>query len=273
MTKITPKKVLNYALSRLGVKSIQRKYPRHTASPNENRHVLNGMVAYNEYGGYFMPISSKQRPAVQKILNGKVYEPKTISYMRANCNNGDIIHAGTFFGDFLPGISSALSKKAQIWAFEPNPENFRCAKITCMINQLNNINLINAGLGDVSTKSHMIVKSSNGVNLGGGGYVTDKSNEGEVVKIDIVKIDETVPSERQISILQLDVEGYEKQALIGAMNTIKRNRPIIILEDNNNIIESDWFTHNILELEYCQSKKIHGNTVFESKTPHNKTYT
>jgi FkbM family methyltransferase len=266
---LTLRKILDYALIKLWGNSSHRKYPKIPRSINANSRVLNGMVAYNKYGGYFTPISSQQRPAVQKILNGTVYEPETISYIRDNCSKGDIIHAGTFFGDFLPGISSALAAEAKIWAFEPNTENFQCAKITCMINQLGNVNLFNAGLGDRKTKSQMVIKSVKGINLGGESYISNKKPEGETIDIDIVKIDDIIPSKREISILQLDVEGYEKQALIGAMETIKRNRPIIILEDNNNIIESDWFNHNILTLGYYKTKRIHGNTVFKSKIPHN----
>ena len=99
-----------------------RKKPKYSKSIDLSPQILNGMVAYNKYGGYFTPLSSRRRPAVQSILMGKIHEPDTISFMRNSCNSGDIIHAGTFFGDFLPGLSSALSDNAKIWAFEPNLE-------------------------------------------------------------------------------------------------------------------------------------------------------
>ena len=61
------------------------------------------------------------------------------------------------------------------------------------------------------------------------------------LNIDIVIINDVIPIQSNISIMQLDVEGYEKNALEGTLETIKRCKPIIILENNNDKISSDWF--------------------------------
>ena len=58
-------------------------------------------VAYNRFGAYCVPLSSKHRPAAQRVLRNAIYEEDTIEYMRKNNKGGDIIHAGTYFGDFL----------------------------------------------------------------------------------------------------------------------------------------------------------------------------
>ena len=144
-----------------------RYKPKYNESITRSKEILNGIVAYNEYGGYFAPLSSLQRPAVQKILVGDVYEPQTIKFMRDNCSVGDIVHAGTFFGDFLPGLSKALSKNAKLWAFEPNIENFRCANITMLINNLNNVILNNLAVGEDEATLKMLVESLDGEALGG----------------------------------------------------------------------------------------------------------
>ena len=82
---------------------------------------------------------------------GIAAEPMLIStafdFMAANCGAGDIIHAGTYFGDFLPALSRALDPDAHLWAFEPSAENFECAQKTVALNGLGNITLMNAGLG------------------------------------------------------------------------------------------------------------------------------
>ena len=231
--------------------------------------VLNGTVAYNQYGGYFVPMSAKQRPAVQKVLNGDVYEPDTITFMRNHCKGGDIIHAGTFFGDFLHALSSGMSQNAKVWAFEPNVENFRCAQLTLQINNLKNVELRNSGLGDVNEKSQMLVESGSGESLGGGSMILkEKPLDGKTMEISIQRIDDIIPEDRKVSIVQLDVEGYEKEALIGGLNTIRRWKPILILEDNNHIIGSDWFNENIQSLGYQVNRKIHGNTLLTIPSIH-----
>lgn len=231
--------------------------------------VLAGQIAYNRHGGYMTPISSKQRPAVQKILNGEVFEPETINFIVKNCGKGDVIHAGTFFGDFLPGISNSLSKRSLLWAFEPNTESFRCAEITSLINNLKNIKLFNTGLGQIKSRTKMLVESDSGYNLGGASKILKEPEVGKAIEVEIVLIDDIIPKDRMVSIIQLDVEGYEKEALTGAIKTINRCKPILILEDNDNVFQTDWFVENILSLGYELNRKIHANTLFTIKALHN----
>lgn len=216
---------------------------------------LQCIVAYNEYGGYCVPQSSSHRPAVKKILSSQVHEPDTIKYLMSNCGDGDIVHAGTFFGDFLPALSQACSPTAKIWAFEPNPENYKCARITTYINDLNNIELINAGLGERQNMQPMLTINKDGRGRGGASKILPNDNNygsDRITNIQIVTIDETIPQDRNVSIIQLDVEGYEKQALSGGLQTIRRCLPIIVVEvlKKSTLLESNWFSDNILALGY-----------------------
>lgn len=224
--------------------------------------VLNVNVAYNQYGAYCMPVSSQHRTLNQKILKGQVFEPDTIQYMVAHAKEGDIIHAGTFFGDFIPAISKGLSRKAKIWAFEPNPESYRCAQITMILNGIQNVSLLNAGLGETPSSINLTTKDKKGVSLGGSSTIGLQEKEaGTAEQIDIVTIDQTIPKDRHVSILQLDVEGFEKQALMGALETIMRCKPILILEDDHGFTKGEWFKDNILSLNYKIDNKLHYNRV------------
>lgn len=228
---------------------------------------LKCVVSYNKYGGYCVPLSSQYRPAAKRILNNDIYEPDTISFLRNNCGKGDIVHAGTYFGDFLPGISAGCDPDAKIWAFEPNPENFRCANITLLINELPNVVLTNAGLGQTSEQLFIKTLDDSGQALGGASRITGDSGSDDIAgleKVDIVAIDDIIPIDRKVSIIQLDVEGHEEQALKGAMKTIKKSLPILILEDlsDNTLFTNTWFKDNILSLGYQLSGNLHGNKVF-----------
>ena len=77
-----------------------------------------GTIAENRYGSYSVPEGLDHRPAVRLVKAGDVYEPDTIAFMRDHAGAGDVIHAGTFFGDFLPGLSAAMAKGAKIWAYQ-----------------------------------------------------------------------------------------------------------------------------------------------------------
>lgn len=233
---------------------------------------LKCIVSYNKYGGYCVPESSRHRAAARTILSNEVYEPETIEFLISNCADGDIVHAGAYFGDFLPALSQACGPNAKIWAFEPNPENYKCAKITTCINDISNVELINAGLGERKEMLVMLTSDKNGKACGGGSKIlTHETNDiiGGTQAVQIVTIDETISPDRRVSIIQLDVEGHEKQALSGALETIQRCLPIIIVEayPQSTLLESDWFLDNILVLGYQKTEFIHGNAVLMCNLP------
>ena len=259
------KKTLPSPLIRVARKAtrakISRKKPLITSYSGEDFSVLQCCIAYNKYGGFCIPLKSYHRPAAQKVMSGKVYEQETIDYLvKSVTKAGDIIHAGTYFGDFLPALSSACTDGAKIWAFEPNPENYRCATITISINNLQNVDLTNAGLGSERGTFYMRVLDEGGRALGGAShFIGDEiENKNQLTEVEIVKIDDAVPSNRQVSILQLDVEGFEKYALMGAISTIERNKPLLMLE---NLPEESWLSDNIFQFGYKVIGDINGNTI------------
>jgi FkbM family methyltransferase len=242
---------------RLGIRHAYRGVDRLSA--------LRCVVSYNQYGGYCVPQSSFYRPAARAVLSGKVYEPKTIEFMMANCRDRDIVHAGTFFGDFFPALSTALDSRAVIWAFEPNRENFRCANITLELNEVTNVRLTHAGLGARRATLFVQTEDASGLPLGGSSRIVSTGVGREKNEpVEILPVDEAVPAERDVGIVQLDVEGYEKEALSGALATIRRCLPILILEvlPESTLVRGDWFAKNILSLGYELTAKLHGNSVY-----------
>lgn len=236
-----------------------------------NPDFLKAVIAYNKYGAYCVPNSAQHRTLGQKILRGDVFEPDTISYMRSNVKDGDIIHAGTFFGDFLPGLSKSLAPDAKIWAFEPNKENFQCAEVTLILNNIDNVNLYPCGLGEIKSKAILKTENKKGRALGGSSTIVETpDNENSFEEINIVSIDGLIPEDRNINILQLDVEGYEENALKGAIKTIERCRPILILEDDHQVTKSQWFKKNILSLDYEVSDRLHYNRIILPKEAKHK---
>ena len=240
-----------------------RRLPRYSKNLTNSDDVLDGLIAYNQHGGYFVPLSSKHRPAAQSILNGQVYEPRTIRFMENHCGDGDVVHAGTYFGDFLPGLSKSMDKNAIIWAFEPNRENFRCAQITVKINNIKNVVLKDIALSAKEGKCYILVQTEEGIHLGGTSTIVNKSEKGKKYLVRAMPLDSIIPKDRNITIMQFDVEGHEKKVLKGALKTIQRCKPILILEDFNKSIETTWFEENILSLGYKIIGNIHYNTVLK----------
>ncbi len=272
MAKLDSSTTSKAPLGRIGhkVQSRFRRLIKQRQLPRDQYDALSALkcrVWYNQYGGYCLPEDSLHRPVARAIMLAGVYEPLTIEFMRAHCGDGDIVHAGMFFGDFLPGLSEALAPGATVWGFEPNPDNHRCAQITALINRLENAVLVHAGLGDSAGKLPLRVRKPEGRNLGGGSHFVEESEYHPDTDewIEIATIDGSVGDARPVSIIQLDVEGHEETALAGALATIQRCRPILILETRpgQDLAGSPWFRDHILALGYRQTGTLHRNLVFQ----------
>ncbi len=169
---------------------------------------------------------------------------------RAKNASGDIIHGGTFFGDMLPAFSRAFD---QVWAFEPNADSFKCAEITLRLNDISNVTLVNAGMGAREHRAALTTEQ-NGQYLGGGSFISEEPGD-----VRIVRIDDSVPADRPIGVIHLDVEGYEGEALAGALETIRRWRPLILLET---IPRNSAAMRVVSALGYLGCEKVDENFVF-----------
>jgi FkbM family methyltransferase len=201
---------------------------------------------------FFVPKYAVHRPASQEILAGRLFEPKTHSMVRTllQSRGGNIVHAGTFFGDMLPTFSRACP--GTVYAFEPVLENYVLAKLSVEENALNNVILLNAGLGSKVAVAR-IDTNENGLHRGGSSHIADHGHLTALLTIDSFEID-------NLSIIHLDVEGHELEALHGATNTIERNLPIILIEDNEN--DCPDF---LASMDYSRTGEIPGLTIWQAK--------
>jgi FkbM family methyltransferase len=225
---------------------------------------LKCFIAANEHGAYCVPASSKHRPAARAILAGEIWEPDTLAFLCANCAEGDIVHAGTYFGDFLPALSKAAATDARIWAFEPSRESFRCAEITLKLNEIQNVTLTHAALGEAAGKAQLYTGETQGRAAGGGSAIAAEKLPGfRYEEVTVMAVDDAVPAVRPVSVVHLDVEYYEQQALSGALLTIRRCRPLLVLETLPP--DPGWFAANILALGYEEIAQLDKNRAFRAK--------
>jgi len=219
------------------------------------------VVARNEHGLYCVPRSSVHRPVAAAILEGGVWEKRTLELMRSVDSGGDVVHAGTYYGDFLPALARSRGGGALVWAFEPATENYRCAEITIRLNGLENVVLTRAGLSEHSGSARLAIGGRDGVSLGGSSSLIQAPARGrwwDSEEVTLVALDDVVPLDRRVALIQFDVEGHEKEALLGALGTIERCRPLIVLEG---LPRESWREEHLGPFGYRVREPIEHNTV------------
>jgi len=172
----------------------------------------------------YVPGYARHRPAARAVLSGAYWEPDTrrlVAHLMER-RSGDIVHAGTFFGDMLPHFS-AVSRR--LYAFEPVLENYVLARLCVIENDLENVVLIHAGLSDATGTGRIATADGAGRHAGGASQLAET---GQIVTL--LEIDAIVDTE--VAIIQLDVEGHELPALRGARCTIEKSAPFVLIEDN-----------------------------------------
>lgn len=108
-----------------------------------------------------------------------------------------------------------------VCTFEPDPTNYECLKRN--VAKAGKVNIIHrhAALGETEKKIH-IVRDECHVDNCGAGYAVE-GGDTDCITIDGLGL-------RSCGLIQLDIEGYEINALRGATETIESFRPVIVLE-------------------------------------------
>ena len=123
---------------------------------------------------------------------------------------------------------------------------------------------------DKETKVDFIYEYENGMALAGGSRFVDSKvpekwdpkvrwKNAKTLEIQIKKLDDILNDE--ISIIHLDVEGYETKILEGAMNLIQTWKPILILEEVG--ANDEMMKNNILPLGYKLINTLNRNTIWK----------
>ena len=139
---------------------------------------------------------------------------------------GDIvIDAGSWAGDFA---AYASVKGAAVYAFEPTPSTFELLKKTADLN--GNITPVNKGLSDENTSTTLFVNVQGN---SGGNALRDKTTEQMTPSssVETVRLDDFVRENNlpRVDFIKADIEGFERNMLAGAQETLARFAPKLAL--------------------------------------------
>jgi hypothetical protein len=114
------------------------------------------------------------------------------------------------------------------------------------------------------------VADARGRPLGGQSRLVEADDEAAASeRVPVVAVDDVVGAGRNVSALHLDIEGSERAALAGALETLRRCRPLLVLEilDDGALLDDAWFADHILPLGYRRTGSLRHNAVLQCPPP------
>ena len=143
----------------------------------------------------------------------------------------NVIQAGGHCGLYAFQYSKIFEN---VYTFEPEELNHFCLRTN--LEGIENIHINNCALGNEKSTISLNINRKNC-----GNHSVNLNNDGTIplLTIDSFKIE-------NVDLIHLDLEGFELYALQGAKKTIKRNKPVIVLETNS---FCENYNYTIEELE------------------------
>ena len=167
------------------------------------------------YGAFEKPLLFFLRDT----LNALITETPKAIFMDIGANVG---HHSIFLSKFA----------SQVLAFEPYPKVNMQFKQQIAHNNISNIQIFETGLSDRRETLNYYAPTGN--NEGIGSFDESSIGKGNTSygKLELQEGDQVIESDswKNIKLIKIDVEGFEKKVIKGLMRTIEEERPVIVCE-------------------------------------------
>jgi FkbM family methyltransferase len=193
-------------------------------------------------------MSDQERP-------NHVWEPQTTKLLLnlAQGLEGDVVVGGAYFGDQAILVARTVAQNHTVHCFEPNADQATMLAGNVNLNRLNNVLVHKVGLWSHSNVRLKLDGFDSFANA-----VTASANDKDAFST--VSIDDyRTQHKAKIGLIQLDIEGAEYGALLGAHKTLLEDKPFVVFEVHRHYV--DW-SHGLAQTDICHYLAGLGYTIF-----------
>lgn len=183
-----------------------------------------------------------------KFVGGSIaaygdYSPAEVMFLRSLLQPGDcVMDIGANLGALTMPFAVQVGEKGSVFAFEPQPLVARLLVANCAMNFFNQVQVINAAVGEARSTLTLPIMNYNADSNYGAADMRRleelSATTDNVVTVDIVALDDlfstdpTNPNKPYIrpKLMKIDVEGMELGVLKGGAKLIAANKPILFVE-------------------------------------------
>lgn len=192
-------------------------------------------------------------PEARLTFDGNDYETEISFLIRKLVHPGDtVLDIGANVGLHTVFLSSLTGKEGRVIAFEPVSEMAEKLSANCAFNRAENVTLIESALGEDAGEAKIQA------NLGDPGmegtnsmiasvHVLNRPDRYEERTISVKRLDD-IAAELKISdrldFIKIDTEGFEPMVIRGGLETIRKTRPVLLVEAHSNRLKEVGLTFN-----------------------------
>ena len=168
---------------------------------------------------------------IKKTLSeGHIWELNIVELIQKHARKGSVVvDLGSHIGTHLLSMSKAVGENGLVIGFEPQIKIFSELIQNMQLNQCFNVIACRCAVGRNFGQVQMGVPFTNnegGATIGNAGFFTHTGIGGDfapLIPLDSLNLE-------NVSLIKIDVECYEDEVIAGAKETIRKNRPFIIIE-------------------------------------------
>lgn len=180
------------------------------------------------WNGYNLPINSFE----PNVFYHKYYLSEFSN--QRQIKNKCIMDVGGYVGDSALIFSKCTNKK--VYTFEPTTYMYENILKTIKLNNLKNVVPIKKGLGSSITRKDIYLADAGGSTLVDRKFYENNQKE----TVEITTLDDFVENNNiKVGLIKVDIEGAEQEFLKGAINTIKKQKPVLLISIYHNF--DDFF--------------------------------
>jgi FkbM family methyltransferase len=192
---------------------------------------------FDIYGGRLRFRSSGSAMSTHGYYVGE-FEFHLLQFIVANLrDNAVILDIGAHHGEFAVPLAYEFKQRgwrSLVWSFEPDPENVVCITYNLAQNGLSEyVRLHSVAVSDTASDHAELLRpadnSSNTLSYNAEYAIGDELTTATRTTVRTVRVDD-LDLGAPVALVKLDVQGSEPEVLKGAMNTIRRDQPILVLE-------------------------------------------
>lgn len=187
-------------------------------------------ILHHLQGG--IPIYLFKDSVLCRMIFEGCFEVDEMDFVKTHLKEGDIfIDIGSNIGLYALIASKAVGPKGKVIAFEPSPVTFNRLQMNTVQAGFEHLEVRNLGLSHTDSAMKLHITGS-GMDAWDSFTVIDPTKVIDTVEVFVSTLDEQLSGvdKSRVSMIKIDVEGWEKFVLLGGENFLKKYSPCLMVE-------------------------------------------